>query len=166
VRRQELGDSRLDHTEEHSHATDARWRSGGAGVVTLGQVIRHVEVTRATRVRIVPLESLEGTSACGLLLVHRGVHTIYHVAASSELHRRQCILHELSHMLLRHDESSLGDAELARFVPDIRLDVGDKLFGRTVFQDQAEIDAERLADRLASEMRVRSQPARFEEYFG
>ena len=141
-------------------------RGGEAGALTLDGLVRQVELARHTKIRIAPLEALHETSACGLLLVHDGTHTIFHVATTSELHRVQCILHELSHMLLRHDESSLGDTELARFVPDVRLDLGDKLFGRTVFLDQAEVDAERLADRLASELRARPQPGRFEEYFG
>lgn len=165
VRWQEPGSSRRrDDTEFRGDTGVSGVRAPGG--LTLDGIIRQVEAARRTTIQIVPLDALDETSACGLLLAHGGTHTIYHVAKTSELHRVQCILHELSHMLLRHDETSLGDAELARFVPDVRLDLGDKLFGRTGFQDQAEVDAERLADRLASEMRARPQPGRFEEYFG
>jgi hypothetical protein len=136
------------------------------GGFSLENVVRHVERIRRTKLQIVPLVALNGTSACGLLLLRRGTHTIYHVPESSSLHRTQCILHELSHMLLRHDETSLGDAQLARFIPDIRLDVGDKLFGRVNFDDDTEIEAERLADRLASAIRTPAQPLHFEEFFG
>jgi hypothetical protein len=134
--------------------------------LSLESLIREVERERSTSIRIVPLDDLSGTSACGLLLASAEAHTIFHLPTSSDLHRTQCILHELSHMLLRDDESSLGDEKLARFAPDIRLDVGDKLFGRGAFDDESEMAAEHLADLLASAVRARAQPVRFEEYFG
>jgi hypothetical protein len=132
---------------------------------SLQSVVNHVESVRGTVLRIAPLDALRGTAACGLVLLRNGVHDIYYVPATSPLHRMQCILHELSHVLLRHDETTTGDDQLARFVPDLCLEVGDKLFGRVAFDDEIEVEAEHLADRLAAAIRT-PRPLPFEEHFG
>ncbi|KZE92381.1 hypothetical protein AVP42_02535 [Agromyces sp. NDB4Y10] len=94
------------------------------------------------------------------------MHHIFYVPETSPLHRLQCVLHELSHVLLRHDESSPGSVgQLARFVPDIRLERGDAIFGRVAFEDETEVEAERLADRLAAAIR-RPRRHPLEEHFG
>lgn len=133
---------------------------------TLDELVQFAEHERHTSLQVVPLDGLRNTAACGLLVTRDGTCTIYHVPTPSVLHRTQCILHELSHLLLRHDETTRGDAALARFVPDIRLEVGDRIFGRASFDDDTEIAAERLADLLAASIRLRPQPGRFEEFFG
>lgn len=133
---------------------------------SLEAIVAHVESVRRTKVSITPLESLRGTSTCGLVVRRHGMHHIFYVPETSPLHRLQCVLHELSHVLLRHDEISPGSVgQLARFVPDIRLERGDAIFGRVAFEDETEVEAERLADRLAAAIR-RPHRHPLEEHFG
>lgn len=133
---------------------------------SLDAIVAHVENVRGTKVSITPLETLRGTSTCGLVVRRHGVHHIYYVPETLPLHRLQCVLHELSHVLLRHDEESPGRiSQLARFVPDIRLERGDAIFGRVASEDETEVEAERLADRLAAAIR-RPRRHPLEEYFG
>ncbi|WP_067949581.1 hypothetical protein [Agromyces sp. NDB4Y10] len=133
---------------------------------SLDAIVAYVERERGTKVNITPLETLRGTSTCGLVVRRHGMHHIFYVPETSPLHRLQCVLHELSHVLLRHDESSPGSVgQLARFVPDIRLERGDAIFGRVAFEDETEVEAERLADRLAAAIR-RPRRHPLEEHFG
>lgn len=138
-----------------------------ASVASLEEAVRHVERVRDLSIRTKPLRALDDTSVCGLLLMEGQRCTIFHAPASSAIHRLQCLLHELGHLLLRHDLSAHNAPALHRFLPDVRLDVGDRLFGRADLSDRDEIEAERLADLLAAGIRQRPQhPIGLEEFLG
>ncbi|WP_426738248.1 hypothetical protein [Plantibacter sp. 2H11-2] len=157
-----LGDLPRQLRAEEVYRSDAC-----ASVTSLAEAIRHVERVRDLSIRTRPLRALGDTSVCGLLLVEGQRCTIFHAPASSAIHRLQCLLHELGHLLLRHDLSTQSAPTLNRFLPDVRLEVGDRLFGRADLSDGDEIEAERLADLLAAGIRRRPQhPIGLEEFLG
>jgi len=110
------------------------------------------EVTEATarhRGRTIVVrdsEHLNGTEICGLWLSGDDVDQIFHATTRYETYRTQIVLHELAHMLLRHDELAPDDSQMAALFPD--LPVG-RLLTRSSFRLEIEEDAERLAYTLA-----------------
>ncbi|NUJ89171.1 ImmA/IrrE family metallo-endopeptidase [Plantibacter sp. MCCC 1A11337] len=134
---------------------------------SLASAIDHVERVRGVSIDTQPLKVLDRTSVCGLLLVGASRCVIFHAVASSPLHRLQCILHELGHLLLEHDRHGRSAHRLERFLPGIELEAGDRIFGRDNLLDRDEVDAELLADLLAAGIRRRPhQQTGLEEYFG
>jgi hypothetical protein len=110
------------------------------------------EVTEATaryRGRTIVVrdsQHLNGTEICGLWLSGGEVDQIFHATTRYETYRTQIVLHELAHMLLRHDELAPADSQMAAMFPD--LPVG-RLLTRSSFRLEIEEDAERLAYTLA-----------------
>ncbi|WAP52446.1 hypothetical protein OL239_04060 [Arthrobacter sp. ATA002] len=86
-------------------ARDAFYRLRLPERITLESLIRHLEDLRGRRIVIVETEKLTGKKICGLWIPREHVDVVYHSATKGTLHRQQLILHELSHMILRHDEA-------------------------------------------------------------
>ena len=133
------------------------------GRVSVDSIVSLVEGRRGKPISIAISRHLNGTEICGLWLARRGDDLIFHAATDSELHRQQIVCHELSHMILRHDEID-GPG-----LPGLRL-VGEgtaMAFGRSGFQDSYELAAEALADLLTYAIRSSTrEPEEFEGVFG
>lgn len=134
------------------------------GRVSVKSLVTMVEKSRKTRITITASPLLNGTEICGLWLPREKDDLIFHAETDSEFHRQQIVCHELSHMILRHDE--MGGPSLH----SLRLTPGDesvRAFGRSDFRDEFELAAEALADRLANAIRTSTrEPASFEGVFG
>jgi len=108
-----------------------------------------IEATAQRRGRTIVVKDsvhLNGTEICGLWLAGAEVDQIFHATTRYETYRTQIVLHELAHMLLRHDELAPDDSQMAALFPD--LPVG-RLLTRSSFRLEIEEDAERLAYTLA-----------------
>ena len=101
---------------------------------------------RGRRIVVRDSEHLNGTEICGLWLSGGDVDQIFHAKTRYETYRTQIVLHELAHMLLRHDELDVADTQMAALFPD--LPVG-RLLTRSSFRLEIEEDAEHLAYTLA-----------------
>ena len=72
--------------------------------LNLDGLIGMVERIRRRPIEIEVTPALNGGSVCGLWLSTDVNEIILHADSPSALHRQQFILHELGHMILRHDE--------------------------------------------------------------
>ena len=113
---------------------------------SLQEVIEATARHRGRRIVVRDSEHLNGTEICGLWLAGADVDQIFHARTRYETYRTQIVLHELAHMLLRHDELDPADSQAAVLFPD--LPVG-RLLARSSFRLDIEEDAEHLAYTLA-----------------
>ncbi len=134
--------------------------------VTLDSLIRHVERMRRRPIVIVESEKLTGKKICGLWIPREDVDVVYHSATKGTLHRQQLILHELSHMILRHDERAEASWQGVKVFQELSGEVVAKALARGDFRSDLEAAAEHLADLLAAAIRESSQEIyRYEAYF-
>lgn len=139
--------------------------------VTLQSIQHAIEGSRNRPIVIAEIAGLSGTDICGLWLKMATNDLIVHAPARSGLHRQQIILHEFSHMILRHDFQGSD----ANFSAQLLLGFDERLviraLGRSSYGDEAELAAEVLADHLAAAI-VRgstghlAEPLAFGEVFG
>lgn len=129
-----------------------------------------LELQRGRPITVDELPGLSGTELCGVWLICADRDIVLHSPVKSAWHRQQIILHEFSHMLLRHDlQGSNGDLA-ATFLPDLSDDIL-RVLGRSSYSDDAELTAEALADQLAtriinSDADTLPEPLAFREVFG
>ncbi|MBO0897390.1 MULTISPECIES: hypothetical protein [Arthrobacter] len=134
--------------------------------VTLESLIRHVETIRRRPIVIVQSEKLTGKKICGLWIPRENADVVYHSATKGTLHRQQLILHELSHMVLRHDESVEASWQGVKVFQELSGEVVAKALARGDFRSDLEAAAEHLADLLAAAIRESSHEIyRYEAYF-
>ena len=134
--------------------------------VTLESLTRHVEKIRRRPIMIVQSEKLTGMNICGLWIPREKVDVVYHSAAQGTLHRQQLILHELSHMILRHDERVEASWQGVKVFRELSGEVVAKALARGDFRSDLEAAAEHLADLLAAAIRESSREIyRYEAYF-
>jgi len=136
---------------------------------TLAEVISAVSEARGRPIRVVELASLAPggvTSLCGMWLSTPTEDIILHAPTESVLHREQFILHELAHMILRHDNlsgiSGQSRVPLPARVPDGRIVLAPGLGEGFYAQER---DAESKADELAAAIR-RPRRSTFQRVFG
>lgn len=71
--------------------------------------------------------------------------------------RTVSIAHEVAHMLLGHGEdTAVADDTLAALLPDLGAGLVQRVMRRHCHEGQQEIDAERMATIISSEMSVRA----------
>ena len=134
--------------------------------ITLESLIRHLEDLRGRRIVIVESEKLTGKKICGLWIPREHVDVVYHSATRGILHRQQLILHELSHMILRHDEAEGATWQGIKIFQELSGETVTKALARGDFRSELEATAEYLADFLAAALRESTQEIfRYEAYF-
>lgn len=134
--------------------------------VTLDSLIEHLQVLRGRRIVIIESAHLTGSKICGLWIPREQVDVVYHAAAKGLLHRRQMILHELAHMILRHDEAEDATWQGVSVFRELSGEVVAKALARGDFRSDLEATAEYLADLLAAAIRESSQEIySYEAYF-
>jgi hypothetical protein len=135
--------------------------------VTLDELIARLQAYRGKPLHIHELEELgQSNSLCGLWLATDDADIVLHAPSDSALHREQFILHELSHMLLQHDRADEKSGYVtATVLPGYEAATVVKALARDGMDDQFELEAERLADIIATFMRRRPQ-SKFSEVFG
>ncbi|GAA3294181.1 hypothetical protein ACFFON_11725 [Arthrobacter citreus] len=134
--------------------------------ITLESLIQHLENQRGRRIVIVESEKLTGKKICGLWIPREHVDVVYHSATKGILHRQQLILHELSHMILRHDECEGATWQGIKIFQEISGETVRKALARGDFRSDLEATAEHLADMLAAALRESTQEIfRYEAYF-
>lgn len=134
--------------------------------VSLESLVERLELLRGRRIRIVETEHLSGKKICGLWIPREETDVIYHAVTEGLLHRQQMILHELSHMILRHDEDDGAVWQGIRVFEALSGEVVKKALARGDFRSDLEATAEHLADFLAAAIRDASQEIYdYEAYF-
>ena len=135
-------------------------------LVTLESLIAQVERLRGRRIVIIESEKLTGKKICGLWIPKEQVDVVYHSVTKGKLHHQQLILHELSHMILRHDECDGATWQGIRIFQELSGDVVSKALARGDFRSDLEAAAEHLADLLAAAIRESNQEiCSYEAYF-
>ncbi len=135
--------------------------------VTLNSLVATVEGLRGRRVVISEMTDLDGSTTCGLWLSTDCTEFVFHLPTPSELHRQQCVLHELAHMALRHDEKAINIDYAGTLFPDISGERVRAALARTDFIREEELAAELLADLFAAAIRDSGrEPKNFEQVFG
>jgi hypothetical protein len=135
--------------------------------LTLERLVQVVEGIRNRPIEIEVARVLNGGSVCGLWLSTDTTEIILHAATPSALHRQQFVLHELGHMVLRHDELVLPSDYADFLFPDLPRDLVSRVLARSSFMDDVEAAAETLADLLAAAIRDSTiEPRSFERIFG
>lgn len=149
-----------------SLAMDAFLQLGLPAHLTLELLIAHVERIRGRRIVIVETAKLTGKKICGLWIPRDDVDVVYHSVTRGPLHRQQMILHEISHMILRHDEVDGATWQGIKVFQQLSGEVVSKALARGDFRSDLEATAEHLADLLASALRTSSKEIlSYEDYF-
>jgi hypothetical protein len=134
--------------------------------LTLERLVEVVERIRNRRIEIEVSGALNGGSICGLWLSTDVAEIILHAATPSALHRQQFVLHELGHMVLRHDELVLPADYAGVLFPNLSGDLVIRVLSRSSFVDHIEAAAETLADLFAAAIRDSTiEPRSFERIF-
>lgn len=135
--------------------------------LTLERLVEIVEGLRDRRIEIEVADALNGGSICGLWLSTATTEIILHAATPSALHRQQFVLHELGHMVLRHDELVLPADYAGVLFPNLSGELVSRVLSRSSFVDHIEAAAETLADMFAAAIRDSTiEPRSFERIFG
>lgn len=135
--------------------------------LSLDRLISIIEKIRGRRIEIDICESLNSGTVCGLWLSTNTREIILHAPTPSALHRQQFILHELGHMVLRHDEAVVSANYADTLFPNLSGEKVSRILGRSDFLDHIEAAAETLADLFAAAIRDSSiEPRSFERIFG
>lgn len=135
--------------------------------LSLDRLISIIEKVRGRRIEIDVCESLNSGTVCGLWLSTNTREIILHAPTPSALHRQQFILHELGHMVLRHDEAVVSANYAETLFPNLSGEKVSRILGRSDFLDHIEAAAETLADLFAAAIRDSSvEPRSFERILG
>jgi hypothetical protein len=135
--------------------------------VNLERLVAVVEGIRHRPIRIEAAGALNGGSVCGLWLSMDEVEIILHAISPSGLHRQQFVLHELGHMVLRHDELVVPADYIEVLFPNLPVSLVSRVLARSSFTDDLEAAAESLADLFAAAIRNSArEPRSFERVFG
>ncbi|MHA7299373.1 hypothetical protein [Pseudarthrobacter sp. MDT1-22] len=135
--------------------------------LTLERLVSVVESIRNRPITIDVADGLNGSTVCGLWLSTDSKEIILHAATPSALHRQQFVLHELSHMVLRHDELGIPKDYASVLFPNIPEAMVRRVLTRSSFVDRLEAAAETLADLFAAAIRDSTlEPRSFERVFG
>jgi hypothetical protein len=121
--------------------------------LTLDSLIAHVEAVRGRRMKIIETAKLTGKKICGLWVPGESVDVVYHSHTRGRLHRQQMVLHEISHMILRHDQARDATWQGISVFREISGEVVERALARGDFRSDLEATAEYLADLLAAALR-------------
>lgn len=120
---------------------------------TLDALISRIQRVRGRRIVVVETPALSGKKICGLWIPREDVDVVYHAETSGTLHRQQMILHELAHMVLRHDEEEDAGWRGVHIFQQISGEVVERALARGDFRTDLELTAEYLADYFAAVIR-------------
>lgn len=154
------------HSRLRKSAQDAFLRLNLPRPLTLDMLIMHISVLRGKTIQIFETEKLKNKKICGLWIPREDREIIYHALTRSPLHRQQMVLHELSHMILAHDESAGTAVRGIQAFKELSGETVTKALARGDFRSDQEVAAEYLADYLASALRESTNEIRnLEVYF-
>lgn len=123
---------------------------GLQGTVTLQTIHKAVEKLHGKPIDIVEAVFSQGSTVCGVWFSRPDVDLVVHAATPSSLHRQQIVLHELGHILLRHEGYAGASERIADLLPALpRETVMQALRLRSSYSDPEEMEAERIADTLS-----------------
>jgi len=110
---------------------------------------------RRRPIRLQPYPAdIEVDHPCGLLLRCDDEDVIFYENSTSQYHCQQIILHEIGHIVLRHQTPSDEGPDIksvAHLLPDIDIDAMTHVLGRTTFDNDQEYQAEMFASLLLSQ---------------
>lgn len=138
---------------------------------TLEVLRNYLAADRNREIVIDELDDLPGTDVCGMWIELQDRDLILHAPARAPLHRQQIVLHEFSHMILKHNVDAIPIAPNATFMPSIDRTMISHVLLRSSFTLEAELAAELLADRLSARImhgppRLAPEHLSFGEVFG
>ncbi|MEI2276075.1 hypothetical protein OHC50_01135 [Paenarthrobacter ilicis] len=134
--------------------------------LNLERLVEVVEEMRHRPIRIEAARVLNGGTVCGLWLSTDEVEVILHAVSPSGLHRQQFVLHELGHMVLRHNELVVPADYIEVLFPNLPVGLVSRVLARSSYTDELEAAAESLADLLAAAIRNSArEPRSFERVF-
>ncbi|WP_156524787.1 hypothetical protein [Paenarthrobacter nicotinovorans] len=134
--------------------------------LNLERLVKVVEGVRHRPIQVEAAAALNGGSVCGLWLSTDELEVILHAISPSGLHRQQFVLHELGHMVLRHDELVVPADYIEVLFPNLPAGLVSRVLARSSFTDDLEAAAESLADLFAAAIRNSAmEPRSFERVF-
>jgi hypothetical protein len=138
--------------------------------VSVESIHSHMEKLRGRTIMIKPMEGTPTDTVCGFWFGFNDIDVILHAPGASAVHRKQIILHEFAHMILRHEQERVSAAYAQNFFEGVEGDSVVMALKRSDFLDEFEITAEILADRLSARIRNSQrpgqQPGNFTAVFG
>lgn len=161
----------MNYREAQKIARSAERGFGVPSNATLNFIHGKLEDQRGRSITIAEVPGLSGAELCGLWIICSDRDVILHAPVKSAWHRQQIILHEFSHMILRHDLDGQGGELINHFVPDLEDEHVLRALARSSYSDDAELTAETLADQLAtriinSDAGTQPEPLDFRKVFG
>jgi hypothetical protein len=121
--------------------------------LSLSSIAKVVEQRRGRPLRVVELVALANDEVCGVWLVTEREDIVLHAPTDSVLYAQQFVLHELAHMILRHDVLAAAASGADVLLPDLPVAIIRRVLTRSRFDDETEVAAEVLADLLAGSIR-------------
>lgn len=138
---------------EHSMMDHRRLRRELRGLglpahFTVAQLAESLARRRGRPLRLRP-EPLPVAGLSGGLLVTRDIDFIAYQCNTSELHQDHIVCHEFGHLLAGHETVTVtGNDALRLLAPNIDPAVVRRMLGRSCSSEQAEQEAEHIADLL------------------
>jgi hypothetical protein len=123
----------------------------------LGELCAAVGARRGRRLRVAPQPSTRARGGpCGVWVALADEDIIFIDQRTSSLHQEQIGLHEIGHILCRHDETATPAADFARILlPGLDPEMVQRVLGRTSYDTRQEQEAEMIATLLGERIRVR-----------
>ena len=158
----------MTETPQPIEQAQQAFRELGLGTeVSLGSLISHVQRLRGRPIVIEEHRELDSATTCGLWFSTDELEIVLHREPQSELHRQQFILHELAHMVLRHNEGLVSADYAKTLFPDLDGERVRSALARDEFDREDEIVAELLADLLSAAIHTSDREyAGYSEVFG
>lgn len=135
---------------------------------TFDELVERIQHHRRRPMKLIEVPELaeHDGALCGLWLATEDHDLVLHAPSDSRLHQQQFILHELAHMILRHDLSEMVFTPRT-LLPHIGHHGVVKALARDTIDDAYELEAEALADELATAIRLAARPSsKFLNVFG
>ena len=99
---------------------------------------------RGRHLRLLPKRTSLGP--CGVWLALPDADYVFYEPHTSALHREHIVLHELGHLLFKHEPNEpMDDAVLGELFPTLDRDVVRRVLGRTTYTAVEEQEAEMVA---------------------
>ncbi|MDQ0242447.1 hypothetical protein [Arthrobacter bambusae] len=161
----------MNYRDARKVARKAEHAFGLPNDATLELIHKKLELKRGRTITLVELPELAKEELCGVWLVCEDQDIVLHAKTKSDWHRQQIILHEFSHMILKHDLDGQSTALVKSLLPDLDPEQVLRALARSSYTDDAELAAEALADQLAtriinSDAGAQSEPLAFRKVFG
>jgi hypothetical protein len=115
----------------------------------LSQFVTELERQRRRPIHLRPFTSGPGVP-CGLWIGTVDADYIYHEAGTTPFHATHIAVHELAHMLLRHQHTAAWDEIVALLAPEVDQALVQLILGRSAYSTIEEREAETLASLILS----------------